>query len=69
MNNFFVIILSILLIILIGVTLLQVNSNNKFNNWAAKCLEDGGIVSQTKHSLFTVQWECIANGKIINHED
>lgn len=68
--NFIVfILLTILLVFGIYGIISSINNTNKFNEWANKCLQDGGINSLTGDHVFSQQYECIKDGKIINHVD
>lgn len=49
----------IILLFLIILTAIQIYSNNSFNNWSEKCLEDGGIIMPTKKGLFGEEFECV----------
>lgn len=47
-------------------------NTNRFNDWAKQCRTDGGITSLDgvqDHFIFgvSVHYECIKDGKVINH--
>ena len=45
----------------------QVENNHRYSQWATKCLNDGGINSETSQGFASTHHECIKDGKIINH--
>lgn len=44
-------------------------NNRQFNNWAALCREEGGSVDFWGTNSRGQQYECIKDGKVINHMD
>lgn len=63
--------ITITIIILLGffgiVFYLQGKNNAEFSAWATKCLVDGGVTTITGKGFTYRNWECIKDGKIINH--
>jgi hypothetical protein len=73
MDKFIPILACLFIAIILGLfiqnLMFHADQNNRFNNWSAQCLEDGGVVSKTAISFTSEQYECIKDGKIINHID
>lgn len=58
----------ILIGLLVGILIFtSLSTNNRFNTWRDKCIMDGGLTVVTDIKAFTRQWECLKDGKIINH--
>jgi hypothetical protein len=47
----------------------QYKQIKKYNNWSGKCFDDGGVVVNTRKGFVSDQFECLKDGKIINHID
>ena len=69
----YLIIIPIIMAILIAFAIISIHEqkefNTKYNSWTAQCIEDGGVVMTTSMTLHSVNFECIKDGRIINHID
>lgn len=47
---------------------LAISINDPFRSWQKKCSTDGGMTVMTDRKIFSSHWECLKDGKIINHQ-
>lgn len=55
------------LLIVFGLSFWQYSANSEFRLWRYECSRDGGITVMTNEGFITRHWECLKDGKIINH--
>ncbi len=60
----------ILAVIFMGIgTYMQSKENRTFNGWINLCSQDGGMVTLTGMGINSQSYECMKDGKIIDHID
>ncbi len=59
----------VVLVLIFVMFVMGADQNQRWNAWLQRCHNDQGTVQQTSAGLFSDQYECFKNGKIIDHEN
>jgi hypothetical protein len=63
-----IILICVVVLVIFGFGFIKQNESDvEFSQWATKCLQDGGVTSVDRVDYSSRHYECIKDGKIINH--